>query len=29
MSMLKGEENEGGILKQALGNMFPGLAKKG
>jgi pyruvate dehydrogenase (quinone) len=28
MSLLKGEEDEGGIVKQALEHLFPGIAKK-
>jgi pyruvate dehydrogenase (quinone) len=29
MSLLRGDPSEGGIVKQALGNLFPSTAKKG
>jgi pyruvate dehydrogenase (quinone) len=29
MSLLRGDEREGGIVRQALGNLFPSIAKKG
>jgi hypothetical protein len=28
MSLLKGEAGEGGLVKQAIEHMFPGMARK-